>query len=75
MEQTECLEERQGGCAGPVVGRPSYAGTGTPIYRCTHHDEVAYRKFEEARNRYPDSSTPPGWFDPTAAGESWDEEY
>lgn len=74
-EVQKCLDEPQGNCVGPVVGRPSYAGTGTTIWRCTAHDNAAYAKVQELRGKYPDSPSAPAWFDPTAAGESWDEEY
>jgi hypothetical protein len=75
VEQEECLNRFEGGCVGSVVGRPSEAGTGTIIFRCTAHAQVAADRAEEIRSRYPDSSTPPDWFDPTAAGETWDDEY
>ncbi|MFC8099450.1 hypothetical protein [Streptomyces sp. NPDC057363] len=74
-EQRPCLNKAEKGCEGPVEGRPSYAGTGTLIWRCTAHDNKAYEAAQETRTRYPDSSTPPGWFDPAAAGERWDDEY
>lgn len=75
MGQRKCLNAAQGACQGPVEGRPSAAGTGTLIYRCTAHARAAQKQAEAIRSRYPDSPNPPGWFDPTTAGESWDESY
>lgn len=74
MEDHECLEERESGCKGPVTGRPSHAGTGTIIWRCTAHAEKAAQRAQRILEDYPDSPVPPEWFDPTAAGESWDGE-
>lgn len=46
-------------------------------WRCAAHQ----RRYEErmrpivaeVRRNYPDSDTPPDWFDPSYAGESWNE--
>lgn len=69
-----CLNRQEGNCVGLVSRRPSHAGTGTLITRCEGHHAKAEEKAQEIRERYPDSSIPPAWFDPTYAGESWDEE-
>jgi hypothetical protein len=71
----ECLDDHRGGCSGAVVLRPSLTGTGMAIPRCDHHWQVRLEKDEEERAIYPDSLIPPAWFDPTAAGERWDDEY
>lgn len=70
----ECLESHTGGCSGEVVLRESLTGTGTPIPRCDKHWGERLRREERHRETYPDSPTPPAWFDPEAAGERWDEE-
>lgn len=70
-----CLEEREGDCQGAVEIRESLTGTGTPMERCDHHHEKAVDRVQAIQQRYPDSSTPPAWFDATAAGERWDEDY
>ena len=31
--------------------------------------------FKDFATAYPDSPIPPKWFDPTAAGERWDDDY
>ena len=74
-EQPECLDEHKGGCKGNVEYRSSLTGTGTPIPRCDKHWEERLDKEDELRSEYPDSPIPPAWFDPTAAGERWDDEY
>lgn len=61
-------------CEGPAEVRYSRSGM-TATIRCEgcqdRHDEV----LDGIARRYPDSPTPPSWFDPTYAGESWDEDY
>ena len=79
MDETterECLDRHNPDhtCNGPVTGQPSHAGTGTIIYRCDAGHAQADERARRTRERYPDSPTPPRWFDPTVAGERWDEE-
>lgn len=73
----ECLDRHDSRhtCRGPVTGRPSNAGTGTIIYRCDAGHEVSAAFARRVRSDYPDSSTAPDWFDPTYAGERWDDDY
>ncbi|MGW9069260.1 hypothetical protein ACWGQT_07420 [Streptomyces yangpuensis] len=61
-------------CSGYVTGRESHAGTGTIIYRCAAGHRAAEEWHEQHLQRYPDSPIPPAWFDPTAAGERWNDE-
>ena len=70
----ECLDEVRGGCSGEVLLRPSLTGTGMAIPRCDAHWIKRLEKDEEDRAIYPDSPIAPAWFDPTAAGERWDDE-
>jgi hypothetical protein len=56
-----------------VEYRASLSGTGTPIARCDKHWSKRLDRQEEIRKDYPDSPVPPSWFDPSYAGESWDE--
>jgi hypothetical protein len=76
-EPLECLENLTGEteCSGPVELFPSHAGTGTMIARCHGHQDAADRRAEKMNRDYPDSSFAPAWFDPSYAGESWDEDY
>ena len=71
----ECLEDHTGDCEGDVELRPSLTGTGTPIARCDGHWAKRLDTEDDHRRVYPDSSQPPDWFDPEAAGERWDDDY
>ncbi|MFD7835657.1 hypothetical protein [Streptomyces sp. NPDC059761] len=75
-ETRECLDKQSGShsCEGYVTGRESESGTGTIIYRCAVGHRKAAARHAEIRERYPDSSIAPDWFDPTYAGERWDED-
>jgi len=70
----ECLDDHRGGCSGEVLLRPSLTGTGMAIPRCEAHWIKRLEKDEEDRAIYPDSPIPPAWFDPTAAGERWEDD-
>jgi hypothetical protein len=70
----ECLDFRKGGCLGAVLMRGSLTGTGTAIPRCDRHWVLRLEKEAEHREVYPDSPNPPSWFDPTYAGERWDDD-
>lgn len=73
MSDPKCIDSTHDACSGPVEYRESLSGTGTPIPRCDRHWERRLDQDAQHRRTYPDSPTPPSWFDPTYAGESWDE--
>lgn len=62
-------------CRGEVEMRSSLTGTGMAIPRCDHHWEKRLERDEEHRRIYPDSPIAPSWFDPSIAGERWDDDY
>jgi hypothetical protein len=70
-----CLDGPEG-CTGEVCERLSRSGSGMRFPRCEgHYIEYAQRMdavHAKTRRRYP--ATPPSWFDPTYAGERWDDE-
>lgn len=70
----ECLNFDQGNCEGEVLTVVSRSGltTSNKCRACLDRLDAALRGVDE---RYPDSATPPSWFDPTYAGETWDEDY
>lgn len=70
----KCLEQASSNCEGVVEFRESLSGTGLAIERCDHHWNLRLQKQEDHRQDYPDSSNPPTWFDPTYAGERWNED-
>lgn len=63
-------------CSGaPVEYRRSY-GLKRATLRCKGHHDVYLRRMGRVtrRREHPDSSVPPADFNPTYAGESWDED-
>jgi hypothetical protein len=69
-----------GPCDGSaVVEYPALSGSGECYARCERHYQMYVERvqprIDEVRERYPDSPIPPLWFDPTYAGECWEEDY
>lgn len=66
-------------CEGDVGYYMALSGSGESYPRCEKgYEEYVARvqpQMDEIRSRYPDSSFAPSWFDPTYAGERWDEDY
>jgi hypothetical protein len=63
-------------CSGKVEYRTSLSGTGIPYPRCDHHWSTRLKVQERINQDYaPFSDVPPSGFDPTYAGERWNEEY
>lgn len=75
-EQTlQCLQE-SGECSGEVEYRFSTSPSGRSFPRCDKHWSEHLQRVEGINRRYaPNSSVPPSDFDPSYAGESWDEDY
>lgn len=61
-------------CAGPVLSVVSRSGL-TTSNKCQACRDRLDAAMESIDHIYPDTSTPPSWFDPTYAGETWDEDY
>jgi hypothetical protein len=71
----ECLDERgEQTCRGPLQYRMALSGTGKSFVRCDKHwgDRLAMQ--DKINNRYPDSEFAPSDFDPTYAGERWNDD-
>ena len=68
-----CLDQ-SADCAGAVELRPPMSSTGRWFPRCDHHIAARLKEQDRIRGRYPDSPIPPSDFDPSYAGESWDED-
>ena len=62
-------------CSGRVEFRMPLSGTGKSFPRCDAHWSKRLDLEEELRRNYPDSPIPPPWFDPTYAGEHWNDDY
>lgn len=71
-EPLRCLEHSDD-CQGTVEYRMPLSGTGRAFPRCDYHWELRLDR-QQSLNEY-NSPTPPSWFDPSYAGEHWDEDY
>lgn len=74
-EKVECLDGREGGCEGAVEYRYPLSGTGRSFPRCDKHWAARLDVQEGINRRYPDSPFAPAGFDPSYAGERWDDDY
>jgi len=69
-EALECLERHDGKCQG-VVEMHAIGSRLKGFPRCDFHIEARLEARENSMEMYADSDTPPSWFDPTYAGETW----
>lgn len=71
---TECIEYGAAGldCAGPVDPFDPTGACSGPL-RCEHHRDLRADRYANSIESYAHSASAPSWFDPTYAGESWDE--
>lgn len=73
MDAEECLNYNPDECRGPVA----FHTTGDSLKawpRCDFHQEQRQESYENSIERYANSSVAPSWFDPSYAGERWDED-
>lgn len=70
----ECLDGHKGSCSGKVEYRMPLSSSGTSFPRCDHHWARRLMEQERIDRLYPDTPLPPTDFDPTYAGERWDED-
>lgn len=73
-ETPECINAGPD-CDGAVEYRMPLSGTGQSFPRCDKHWDDRLETQRGIDERYPDSPHAPSDFDPTYAGESWDEDY
>ena len=73
LTYADCIDVE--GHSGKVEYRESLSGTGTPIPRCDGHWAKRLEKQRQLRRDYPDSDSPPAWFDEANAGERWNDDY
>lgn len=72
-ELLECLNAHDGKCNGPVEWRST--GDAYKAWpRCTFHGEKREEQYWNSMERYANSDVAPSWFDPTYAGEVWNDE-
>ena len=76
MTNTQCISSDNPDlpCGGAVEQRWSRSGM-TSTFRCLDHEIAHQDILDGIANRYPDTPYAPSWFDPTYAGESWNEDY
>jgi hypothetical protein len=74
-ETLMCLDHWRSACQGAVELREALSASGTRFPRCDGHWDKRLQEQQRLNRDYPDSPTPPAWFDPTYAGERWDEDY
>lgn len=68
----DCLGSGEHG--GEVFYGPSSTGA-TSYVMCEAHRAERMERTMAIRQRYPDSDVAPSWFDPTYAGERWNDDY
>lgn len=71
-ENLRCLEAGPN-CEGEIEFRD--LGRDTRYARCDRHFRERLELQERLASEYPDSPHAPAWFDPSAAGERWDDDY
>ena len=72
---SECLNDHgENTCRGPVEFHSIDPGRTQAYPRCEHHWAERLAQRERSIERYADSDVPPSWFDPTLAGERWDDD-
>ena len=74
-QEKRCLDDRDDNtCRGPVEFHTLDGLKSWP--RCTSHFEQRLRRYEQdSLEKYAHSDLAPSWFDPTYAGERWNDDY
>lgn len=72
MSDPECIDGPDG-CKGPTEYRMALSGTGRAFPRCDKHWSDRLDLEDRINERYPTHA--PSDFDPSYAGEHWDEDY
>jgi hypothetical protein len=67
-----CLQDGPD-CQGAVEYRMPLSGTGKPFARCDHHWNLRLIEQDRINRTYPTHA--PADFDPSYAGERWDDDY
>ena len=74
MSQPKCLDDYgDGDCQGPVEYRYPLSSSNRAFPRCDYHWALRVEAQQRIDERYPHNA--PSDFDPSYAGERWDEDY
>lgn len=73
LDASACIEHDES-CSGAVEYRMSLSPSGVNHPRCDRHWELRLDWQEQHIATYPDGDVPPAWFDPSYAGERWNED-
>lgn len=75
-EELHCLNDWEGeSCRGPVEWHSVDPGRAKAFPRCEKHWAERLDSREGSMELYADSDVVPDWFDPSIAGERWDDDY
>ncbi len=77
LDHTDCLDygHPDRPCAGTVAYHSVDPGRAGAFPRCERHWGDRLDSRENSLERYENSDVAPDWFDPTYAGERWDDDY
>jgi hypothetical protein len=74
-EAPRCLEDHgEGTCQGEVDYHWNGDPSGKAWPRCAKHQEAREERRENSMELYANSDVIPDWFDPSYAGERWEED-
>ena len=74
-ERLPCLDRHAATpCRGPVNFHSTDPGRRPAFPRCDRHWDARLDRRKNSLELYADSAIPPPWFDPSIAGERWDDE-
>ena len=72
----KCLDRHKGACEGEVEYHHNpYSSSLKAWPRCDKHYTAYVEYMAGVSQRYPDTPNPPPGFDPSYAGETWNDDY
>lgn len=77
LHADDCIDAPYGVGGGDCRGDVEYRAVpgGSAVARCEGHFERRMENYENSIERYANSDVAPDWFDPSYAGERWDDDY
>ena len=76
-DEPRCLQHNPNDddCKGEVNYHWNGDPGGSTFPRCDRHQQLREASRENSIEKYANSDIAPSWFDPSAAGERWDDDY